>query len=75
MLSINVLQQIPAARSYKKMHNLAGITIVNISRNIRRLHVLPEITKSTAKIQSFAQTAKLSDAYFVNIYSKCLVSE
>ena len=43
MLSINVLQQIPAARSYKKTHNLAGITIVNISYNILIYNMLQPI--------------------------------
>ena len=43
MLNINALQQMLAARSYEKMHNLAGITIVNISRNILSYNMLQPI--------------------------------
>ncbi len=43
ILNINALQQMLAARSYEKMHNLAGITIVNISRNILSDNTLQHI--------------------------------
>ena len=43
ILNINVLQQMRAARSYEKTHNLAGITIVNISRNILSYNMLQPI--------------------------------
>lgn len=43
MLNINALQQTLAARSYEKMHNLAGITIVYISRNILGYNMLQPI--------------------------------
>ena len=43
ILNITALQQMLAARSYEKMHNLAGITIVNISRNILSYNILQPI--------------------------------
>lgn len=52
MLSINVLQQIPAARSYEKMHNLTGITIVNISRNILSYNMLQPIATQESAARS-----------------------
>ena len=45
-----------AARSYEKMHNLTGITIVNISRNILSYNMLqPIATQESA--------ARLSEIY------------